>query len=827
VTEPEAQPPAHWEADVIVADGGVVRLRPIVPADGDKLVKLHAGLSERTRYLRYFSAYPRIPDRDLYTFTHMDHHDRVGLVVELNGEAIAVGRYARLPTPDNKPDAPVEAEVAFVVADAHQGRGIGSVLLEHLAAAARESGIERFHAIVLAENNAMLRVFRDAGYEVTRHMDHGEVTLEFDIDETAVTERVAREREQHAEARSIERLLRPRSVAMVGASNDPTKIGNAVFGNLLRAGFEGPLYPVNPHERHVSAVPAFATVTGVPGEVDLAVVAVPSAGVADVVEQCARRGVKGLVVVSGGFGERGTDAERAAGTARQAELVTLARTHGMRIVGPNCLGIINTDPAVSLNASLAPVAPPPGRAGFFSQSGTLGVVVLSEAARRGLGVSTFVSAGNRADVSGNDLLQYWETDESTDIVLMYLESFGNPRKFVRLARRLGRRKPIIAVNSGAGSVVPGLAATTVELSDEVTRALFERAGVIRVDTVGDMFDIALLFASQPLPAGSRVAVVGNSAALQVLVENACAAEGLSVVWAHDVGFHAGPDVFEQSLQDAFDDDDVDAVVAVFAPALPPASAEDVAAALRRLSAQGRKPILSTFLGLEGVPEQLAAHGDTAPARGSVPSFLSPERAVRALARAVRYAAWRRRPQGEMPALADVDVAAGRAVVSAVLAEQPDGRALTESECAALLRAFGLSVSSEVPVDAVPVVAAVREHPAFGALLSFGIAGVATELLGDRAFAPVPLTTTDAAEIVLAPRAAPLLTGYHGAPPSDLVALQDVLLRLSALADALPEVAECGLEVLSAPIGAQVSSASLRVAPATARADTGPRRITGL
>jgi acyl-CoA synthetase (NDP forming)/GNAT superfamily N-acetyltransferase len=824
---PVPEPPAHWEADVIVADGGVVRLRPIRPSDADKLVKLHAGLSERTRYLRYFSAYPRIPERDLYRFTHMDQKDRVGLLVELNGEAIAVGRYARLPASGGGQEPPAEAEVAFVVADEHQGRGIGSVLLEHLAAAARESGIERFHAVVLAENSAMLRVFRDAGYEVTRHMEHGEVTLEFDIDETAVTERVAREREQHAEARSIQRLLHPRAVAMIGASNDETKIGHAVFQNLLRAGFEGPLYPVNPHERHVSAVPAFTSIDDIPGDVDLAVVAVPAESVADVVEQCARHGVRGLVVVSGGFGERGTTEERAAGTARQAALVELARTHGMRIVGPNCLGIVNTDPTVSLNASLAPASPMRGRAGFFCQSGTLGVVVLAEAARRGLGMSTFVSAGNRADVSGNDLLQYWETDGATDVVLMYLESFGNPRKFARLARRLGRTKPIIAVNSGAGSVVPGLAATTVDVPDDVMRALFERSGVIRVDTVGDMFDIALLLSSQPLPGGTRVAVVGNSAALQVLVENACAAEGLSVAWGHDVGFNAGADVYEQCLQDALDDPEVDAVIAVFAPALPPASATEVAAALRQLAAEGRKPILSTFLGLEGVPEQLAAAGETFPARGSVPSFLSPERAVRALARAARYAAWRRAPQGEVPELRGVDLAAARAVVTDVLGEVPGGRVLREPETSALLTAFGLSLSSEVPVDAVEVVAAVREHPAFGALLSFGIAGVATELLGDCAFAAVPLTTTDVEQIVLEPRAAPMLTGYRGAPPADLVALHEVLLRLSALADALPEVAECTLQVLSAPVGANVVSAEMRIAPPSARADTGPRRIGGL
>ncbi len=435
------QPPPHWEADVVVADGGTVHLRPILPSDADALVEFHSHLSARTRYLRYFSAYPRIPDRDLKRFTNVDHHYRVALVAELGGEIIAVGRYEGTPDTD-------EAEVAFVVADAHQGRGIGSVLLEHLAAAARECGIRRFHAIVLAENTAMIRVFHDAGYETARHMEHGEVTLEFAVDETALTEAVMHEREQRAEARSIRRLLFPTSVAVVGASNDAGKIGNAVFGNLLRMGFHGPLYPINPDARHVGGVRAYPSVLDVPDDVDLVVIAVPAASVPGVVEHCAARGVRGLVVISGGFGERGDDLERSRGFEAQRELVLEARSQGMRVVGPNCLGVVNTDAKVRLNASLAPLPPLSGRAGFFCQSGALGVAVLGEAARRDLGISTFVSAGNRADVSGNDLLQYWETDDATDVVLMYLESFGNPRKFARLARRLGRTKPIVAVKSG-------------------------------------------------------------------------------------------------------------------------------------------------------------------------------------------------------------------------------------------------------------------------------------------------------------------------------------------------------------------------------------------
>jgi acyl-CoA synthetase (NDP forming)/RimJ/RimL family protein N-acetyltransferase len=760
----DAEPvaPAHWEADVVAADGGTVHLRPIRPSDAEALVAFHAGLSQRTRYLRYFSAYPRIPERDLHRFTHVDHHDRVALVAELGGEIIAVGRYERHAGTD-------QAEVAFVVADRHQGRGIGSVLLEHLAAAAREIGVRRFEAVVLAENVGMIRVFLDAGYETTRHVEYGEVTLEFDVDETALTAAVMREREQRAEARSIARLLHPRSVAVVGASNDEGKIGHAVFENLLRMGFQGPLYPVHPEARHVGGVRAYPSVLDVPDDIDLVVIAVPAASVPGVVEHCAERGVRGLVVISGGFGERGTRAEREAGRAAQRDLVAAARAHGLRVVGPNCLGIVNTAAGVRLNASLAPLPPLPGRVGFFSQSGALGVTILGEAARRGLGVSTFVSAGNRADVSGNDLLQYWETDEHTDVVLMYFESFGNPRKFARLTRRLGRRKPIVAVKSGTAALVPGLEQTSVEVPEVSAGALFEASGVIRVETVSGMFDIALLLSTQPLPAGDRVAVVGNSTAIGVLVANACAAEGLQLTRLDDIGVDAGGAAFEAALRSAVDDPAVDAVTVVFVPPLQRGAGDEVANAVRAVATTSAKPILSTFLGFEGVPEALAAGDTDAPARGSVPSYPSPERAVRALARAVRYARWRAAPLGVVPEPADIDLGAARDLVHAAQIESPAGRDLTPHEAGRLLGSLGVVLSFEQPAETIEVELSVFDDRSFGALVAFGVAGVATELLGDTAYAAVPLTVEDAAQLIVTPRAAPLLTGYRGSAPCDTAA----------------------------------------------------------
>ncbi|MFD4457738.1 GNAT family N-acetyltransferase [Nocardia sp. NPDC058480] len=519
-------PPQHWYGDVLAADGGVVQLRPIVPADADALAAFHTGLSDRTRYLRYFGPYPQISPKDMYRTTHVDYRDRVGLVAVLGTAIIGVARYELLARP-----GPRAAEVAFVVADEHQGRGLGSVLLEHLAGAAAENEVVAFVAEVLAENEAMITVFREAGYQLQRSRDGSEVHLEFAIDPTEALRTVRDSREAASEARSVGNLLAPGSVAVIGASPEQTRVGGAVFANLLAGGFSGPVFPVNLHRRSVRGVRAYATVREIPDEVDLAVVAVPPAAIGAVLDDCMAKGVKGLVVLTAGFGETG-----AAGLAAEHDLVAAARGHGMRVVGPSALGIANTDPAVGLNATLAPVLPERGRIGFFCQSGPLGAAILGEAAARNLGLSTFVSAGNRADVSGNDLLQYWDTAADTEVILLYLESFGNPRKFSRLARRVARGKPIVAVSSGR-------LAAGADMDRTVVRDLFGQAGIIQVDSISELFDCAALLACQPLPKGPRVAVVGNSAALNWLAIDAARGEGLHVyrpVTARDRGPGARP-----------------------------------------------------------------------------------------------------------------------------------------------------------------------------------------------------------------------------------------------------------------------------------------------
>lgn len=881
-------PPPHWEADIVAADGGTVHLRPIRPEDADGLTGLMDRSSDQTRYYRFFGPMKRLSAKELHRFTHVDHDARVAFVVLLGDQVVGVGRYDRYPGTD-------DAEVAFLIEDAHQRRGLGSVLLEHLAAAARERGIKRFVAEVLAQNSTMVRVFQDAGYKSQRSYEDGVVHLSFPIEPTEDALAVAYEREQRSESRSIARLLTPSSVAVVGASNDADKIGNALLRHLLDYGFAGPVYPVNPSARHVRGVPAYADIESIPDDVDLAVVAVPANEVEGVVEACRRKRVRGLVVVSGGFGESGPE-----GREVERRLVASARASGMRVVGPNCLGIVNTAAGVRLNASLAPMVPGRGRVGFFAQSGALGVALLERARSRGIGLSTFVSAGNRADVSGNDLLQYWATDPGTEVVLLHLESFGNPRKFARLARTVGRTKPVVAVKSGRHvGVAPGLAGTSVAVPEQSVAALFASAGVIRVETVAQLFDVGTLLAHQPLPAGDRVAIVGNSTAIGVLVADAVLEEGLQL--AHDqpvdIGVSGTPEQFRAALQQAVDDDDVDAVIAVFLPPLM-AGSNEFGPALRDVAVGSTKPVLASFLSTEGVPPDLAVldeHG--MPARGSVPSYGTPERAVIALAKASEYARWRRRPVGEVPELPDVDEDAARAVVRDVLAGAPGGRELDDDELMALLGAYGVpllrtrtvsdpeaavAVAEEIGypvvlkstapwlrhrsdlggvrldlVDAddvraayaaipsgdpvivqemaapgVATVVEIVDDPSFGALVSFGVGGVATELLGDRAFRTLPLTDLDAAELVRGPRAWPLLDGWRGSEPVDTAALEDLLLRVARLADDLPEVLRLSLEpVIVGPANPWhggrslvVAGGTARIGPPTARVDPGPRRM---
>lgn len=871
-----------------------MHLRPSGPADKEALRAMHSRMSARTKYLRYFSAVSEVSDSQLAIFTNVDHFKTVGLVAELGDDLIGAGTYHRSISPDGSVGD--DAEVAFLIEDAHQRRGLGSILLEHLAAAAQERGIKRFTAEVLTDNPSMLRVFIDAGYAVTREFSSGVVEVVFDIEPTEASRLVSYSREQRAEAKSIQRLMSPRSVAVIGASNDRKKIGHAVLRNLLRGGFTGPVFPVHPDAISVQGVRAYAQVTDIPDPVDLAVVAVPAGNVAEVVESCRAKGVHGLVVVTAGFADADSD-----GAAAQKRLVTLARAHGMRVLGPNCLGLVNTDPTISLNATLAPLVPAAGRVGFFCQSGALGIAILADAASRGLGLSTFASAGNRADVSGNDLLQYWHDDMRTEVVMLYLESFGNPRKFARLARVLAARKPVIAVKSGRHALVaPGLALSSAPMSDTSVATLFSQSGVIRVDTLSAAFDVALLLSTQPLPTGNRVAIIGNSTALGVLALDACIDAGLTVAGGEpiDLGVSVSPEDLAKAIRSALHDGAADVMVVVYVPPVATPGL-DHAVALRQAVSGAEIPVVSTFLAVEGVPDQLAVReADGSAGRGSVPSYRTPERAVAAVAQAVRYAAWRARPAGTVTEPIGVDPARAREMVDAMRKVDEASvlgnveRALTDGELVDLLgcyqipivdfelvanaqqavaaaevigypvglKAFDESwrhrtdqigvrlnlptsaavnaayddlasqgggqvyVQAMAPIETATVstVFGVSADPSFGAIVSFGLGGVATELLDDRAYRTVPLTDVDAAELIEAPRAAPILHGYRGSAAVDTAALVDLALRLSALADDLPEITELSLRpVLVGPGGLRITGATGRIGPAPARID--PRR----
>ncbi|WP_155056261.1 bifunctional acetate--CoA ligase family protein/GNAT family N-acetyltransferase [Streptomyces blattellae] len=942
--------PAHWEADVVLRDGGTARIRPITVDDAERLVSFYEQVSDESKYYRFFAPYPRLSAKDVHRFTHHDFVDRVGLAATIGGEFIATVRYDRIGAEGLPASAPAdEAEVAFLVQDAHQGRGVASALLEHIAAVARERGIRRFAAEVLPANTKMIKVFTDAGYTQKRSFEDGVVRLEFDLEPTDRSLAVQYAREQRAEARSVQRLLTPGSVAVIGAGRTSGGVGRSVLGNIRDAGFTGGLYAVNrafPGElKELDGVPAYRSVQDIEGPVDLAVVAVPADHVPEVVTECGEQGVQGLVVLSAGYAESGPE-----GRERQRELVRHARAYGMRIIGPNAFGVINTADGVRLNASLAPELPRAGRIGLFAQSGAIGIALLSRLHRRGggvtgvTGVSTFVSSGNRADVSGNDVLQYWYDDPDTDVVLMYLESIGNPRKFTRLARRTAAAKPLVVVQGArhGGAAPQGHAVRATRLPHATVSALLRQAGVIRVDTITELVDAGLLLARQPLPAGPRVAILGNSESLGLLTYDACLSEGLRPLAPLDLTTGATAEDFHAALSRALADDACDAVVVTAIPAIGESSVGDamLAEALRSAAADvPGKPVLVVHVELGGLAEALSAATSTAPQAGSaqlgtagdahppalsaspdrgdphgpaerlptagaapegaglIPAYPAAERAVRALGEAVKYAQWRRdaADPGKVPEYEDIDEKGAAELIDGLLAR---GRGLTPGtdDTCALLGKYGINVRRALPApspDAAAVAArtlgypvalkATAPHlrhradlggvrldladeeqlrrayaeltglfgkpeglrpvvqgmasrgvdtvvravidPAVGAVLSFGLAGAASQLLGDTAHRIVPITDREATSLVRSIRTAPLLFGWRGSTPVDTPALEELLLRVSRLVDDHPELVEVSLEpVVVAPRGVTVLGASVRLAPPPARDDLGPRTL---
>jgi acetyl coenzyme A synthetase (ADP forming)-like protein len=806
-------------------------------------------LSPESRYFR-FHGLPPVGPRLVEPFLDPDWDERGALIGTLAADeeerVVALGTWSRLRDP-------AAAEAAFAVDDEHQGRGIGTRLVEQLAGLAADAGIERFVAEVLPSNLAMLQVFERVGFEVARELEGGVVEVVFPIAATESYRTSVDTRDHLGVVASLQPFFAPESVAVLGASPRPGTIGGLVFRNIVSGGFQGRAYPVNRDGAAVAGVKGYGSLAELPEPVDLAVFCLPAALVLETAEDALDRGVRALCVITAGFAEVGAE-----GAAREARLLELVRSHGARLIGPNCLGIAVAGPR--LNATFAPRAFPPGRIAFSSQSGALGLALLERSNARGLGFSAFVSVGNKADVSSNDLLEHWEDDPGTDVVLLYLESFGNPRKFGRLARRVSRRKPILAMKSGvsrAGARAASSHTAALAGSDAAVAALFQQAGVIRAATVEELVDVAAILSTQPLPGGRRVAVVTNAGGLGILCADACDAAGLelaalseetreqlaavvppeaSLANPVDLLGSATAETYARALPAVVADEGVDAVLVLFVPAAEVAAA-DVAAAIEEAHAGAEKPV---------VPVVLAAETPQG-------SFPYPETAARALGRAVERAEWLRRPAGTIPEVTGIDRGAAEEVVTRALAEDddvwlaaPDVRELLEAygiaivpeqladgpeEAAAAAAELGfpavvktaavgvhktetggvaLDLSDETavvqaarliggPVLVQPMVtggaellAGVVQDPVFGPLVAFGPGGIFAELIGDAGFRIAPLTDVDSEELVMSGKAGKLVAGFRGRPPADPAALTDLLHRLSRLGEDLPQVAELDL-----------------------------------
>ena len=695
---------ASYQAEEILRDGSSIHVRAIRPDDGERLLAHFNGLGQQSNYFRFFGFRRSLSDAEVVRLTRLDFDVHVGLAATLkdaDGERfIGVARYIRGAERSR-------AEVAFAVIDEHQGRGIGTVLLEHLGRVARSAGVTEFEADVLGDNNRMIEVFAKTGFKVRRSTQAGVIHVSFPTEETAQSIEASSARERSARAQSAAGILRPRSVAVIGASRDRAKLGGAIVANLIRFGFTGPIYPINPAPGDVQGLASYAATGAVGAPIDLAVIAIPAEAVEHEIIECARAGVHAVIVISAGFAEVAGE-----GVARERRIRDLVRRSGMRLVGPNCMGVINTDPAVRLNATFAPVDPPSGNIGMFSQSGALGIAILDHARRRSLGLSAFVSAGNRADLSNNDLLAYWADDPRTAVIVLYLESVGNPQMFGRLAREVARRKPIVAVKSGRSAAVRRAArshSASLASLDIVVDALFEQAGVLRTETLEQLFDIAALLSSQPVPTGARVGVVTNAGAPAVLLADACEAHGLrlppldqatvsqlranlpeSAGFANPIDMTAGASAedFARSIAAVGNDPNIDALVAVYIPPIV-TNSRDAAAGIARGAAAvpAHKPVLSVFVSTAGAPAELNQG-----ARGAIPAYNFPENAAIALAAAARYGRWRARPRGEAQTLSRFARETVRAVIDRVLTGADGPRWLSPGDLNTVLRAAGIEIA---------------------------------------------------------------------------------------------------------------------------------------
>jgi acetyl coenzyme A synthetase (ADP forming)-like protein len=809
--------PSEREAHIVLKDGSTLHVRPVRADDGDRIRAFLDALSPESIVFRFFGT-PNLAWVTNWSLD-VDYADRFAMVAETGTppQIVAHAAYIRC-TAD-------QAEVAFMVADAFQGHGIATTLLAHLAEVAAHNRITTFIAEVMPANHRMIETFRESGFPVELRSSADSIEIELPTSVTPQALARFEQRERAAAVAAVKSFLEPRSVAVVGAGRHRGTVGGEVLFNVLSSNFNGPVYAVNPAAHTVQNLPAYSAVSEIPGEVDLAVVVVPAEQVLTVARDCARAGVRALLVITSGFAEAGEQ-----GARRQQELLDICRTAGIRIVGPNCLGVINTAPAIRLNATFAPRPALPGSIGFMSQSGGLGVAIIEAASRLGLGLSSFVAVGNKADLSGNDMLSYWEQDPNTTVGLLYLESFGNPRKFARLAPQFARHKPLLAVKSGRSAAgvraTESHTGTLLAESDVTVDALFEQAGVIRTDTLHELFAVAQLLTTQPVPRGARVAIVTNAGGPGAMCADACQADGVdvpilpaevqqrlsaflppgaSVSNPVDMLSLSTADDYGHCVQTLISADVCDAVLTIFVSSLS-ATAAEVAAAIHKVAkAQPPVALAAVFMSEQAPPEELRADGT------QVPGYEFPEDAARAVALAAKHGRWRARPQFTRRRLSGIQLERAAALISAQLADDSDW--LSSQRAEELLACYGLPAvigRAQIPAG-VEMIVGVANDSNFGPVIACGAGGPTGELVRDLAVRLTPLSDLDASEMVRSLKTFPLLDGYRGAERCNVASLEDVLLRVSAMVESHREIVEldCNPLFVSAQ-GTVVAGARVRL-----------------
>jgi acetate---CoA ligase (ADP-forming) len=870
--------PSQYETMMLLKDGASIFLRPIKTDDAPRWLTFVSRLSPRTKYLRFQHNPPEDTNlKDAARFSTVDYLDTFALIAEVlrepYRELVAVGRYYRLTDRHS-------AQVDLVIEDDYQGRGLGTGLLEQLIKVARDNDIDTFEADILPENETMMAVFKDYGFHIASDLQAGVYHVVFPIAPTLELAKREAERERTSTLASLRSLLKPQSIALIGASRHPGTIGYILLQCLIQSGFTGKVYPVNPNIDSLMSLKTYRSVLDIPGDVDMAIIAVPAKIVAGVADQCGHKGVHTLVVISDGFRENGPE-----GASREKELRDIALGHGMRIIGPNCMGVINTAPDVKMNATFSPVYPPNGNVAFLSQSGAMGLVVLEYASNLDIGISTFVSVGNRADISSNDLLEYWEEDSATDVILLYLESFGNTRKFSRIARRVTTKKPIVVIKGGstqAGSRAAASHTGAMATSDVVSDVLFQHAGMIRVNLMEEMFDVAALLSNQPLPRGRRLVIVTNGGGPGIIAADASAHYGLILPQPspklveklksslkRDISIHnpldttAGADAEEYRgiLQLLAEDTDSDAVLAIFIPPVI-GNTEGFEAAIREVAPdywKAGKPLLACFLGQRGFKAKLGSKDHF------VPSYPFPEEAISGLARAVEYAEIRRKPEGKIPEFTGIEKEKAREIIRKAMSEsiqrplwlKPQeisdllgcysirfvetvtagtpakasasaarigypvvvkldsssivhksdvgGVVLDLKSAAEVKRAFldiksGLKkvgrqgemrgvIIQKMINEGIEAIVGVTQDSSFGPLIMFGAGGIYAELMKDVTLRLHPLTDLDSKEMIRSIKMAKIFEGFRGSAPADMEAVEDLLLRLSAMVEDIPQITE--------------------------------------